>query len=101
MSGIIASCPHCGCSDHYLFRAGAPCVQHAREARRVKCIKDCWMEGIPQIVENRCFCAGRLYGLIGLDSDGFQVTDDQGDRHWIGVPGETFFGEYFQVAVPR
>lgn len=92
------ACPHCGSTDHYLFEAGAMCIEHARQRGLFRCKKDASMAP-SDIFPDRVFTAGCAYSAHGYDDyAGFFVIDDADDIHAIGAPGDIFFNQYFEVA---
>lgn len=68
---------------------------------RLKCIKDCdmsWQDG-----GQRVFTEGQEYEIV--DRNEFYSSaiiilfDDQLSEHDIGLPGDEFFNEYFEVII--
>ena len=70
-------------------------IGEGREKMRLKCIKTCDMSW--QAGGERVFTKGKEYPRIYKDNVFVFVLDDQFEEHEVGLPGNEFFDEFFEV----
>ena len=60
---------------------------------RVKCIKDSYlyMTNIKTLTKDKIY-----YIIDKFVSLGYSIINDNGDEHWISMPGDEFFDEHFE-----